>query len=201
MKNAKTPGNVGRPRAFDADQALETAMRLFWTKGYEGTSLTDLTEAMGINRPSLYAAFGNKEELFRKAFERYITRRAPVIEEALNAETARGVAEILLLSSAYALADPVCPGCMSVQSALATGDEATPVKREVELRRAEMEDRLRARFERAQAEGDLPADAKPADLARYLVVVVRGMAVQASAGDCRDSLRGVAQMAMKAWPA
>lgn len=174
-------------------------MRLFWTKGYEGTSLTDLTEAMGINRPSLYAAFGNKEELFRKAFDRYRAGRAPVIDEALNAPTARAVAEILLFSSAYELADPKCPGCMSVQAALATSDEATSVKREVELRRAEMEEQLRERFERAKAEGDLPADAKPCELARYLVVVVRGMAVQASAGACRDSLRGVAEMAMKAW--
>lgn len=200
MENVKTSRSVGRPRAFDVDQALETAMRLFWQKGYEGTSLTDLTEAMGINRPSLYAAFGNKEELFRKAFDRYVASRAPVIDEALNAQTARGVAEMLLLSSAYALADPVCPGCMSVQSALATSDEANPVKRELEMRRAEMEEQLRARFERARTEGDLPADAKPDELARYLVVVVRGMAVQASAGSCRDSLRGVAEMAMKAFP-
>lgn len=175
-------------------------MRLFWTKGYEGTSLTDLTEAIGINRPSLYAAFGNKEELFRKAFERYNAKRAPLIEEALNARTARATAEILLLSSAYALADPVCPGCMSVQSALATSDEATSVKREVELQRAGLEDLLRERFERAQKEGDLPAAANPTELARYLVVIVRGMAVQASAGACRDSLRSVAEMAMRAWP-
>src|SRR6478672_4047067 len=119
MKNAKSPG---RPRAFDPEEALETALRLFWQKGYEGASLSDLTEAMGINRPSLYAAFGNKEELFRKAFDRYAAGPASFWGEALKAPTARAVAEQLLRGCVAAQTDPEGPkGCLAVQGALSCG--------------------------------------------------------------------------------
>src|SRR5438094_9922303 len=106
---------VGRPRAFDVDEALDQALKVFWRKGYEGTSLPDLTKAMGINRPSLYAAFGNKEELFRKALDRYAEGPAAYAAEALNEPTARAVAELLLEGSVNLLTDPRNPrGCLVV---------------------------------------------------------------------------------------
>src|SRR5579864_399381 len=98
--------STGRPREFDIDQALDRALRVFWRKGYEGASLADLTRAMGINRPSLYAAFGSKEELFRKALDRYAEGPAAYVGEALNEPTARAVAQRLLSGTIDLLSDP-----------------------------------------------------------------------------------------------
>src|SRR4051812_21366670 len=127
----------GRPRGFDVDRALDRALELFWRKGYEGTSLPDLTGAMGINRPSLYAAFGNKEQLFRKALDRYAEGPAAYVREALDEPTARAVAERLLGGTADLLTDPRHPGgCLTVQGALACGEAAESVRRELAARRA-----------------------------------------------------------------
>jgi AcrR family transcriptional regulator len=156
---------------------------------------------MGINRPSLYAAFGNKEALFRKAIDRYVDRTAAHVREALKEPTARRVVERLFCGSIALITDPGNPrGCFLVQSALACGDAAEPVRREMVCRRAETEAALRARFERAAAEGDLPSLANPADLARYVATVAHGLAVQAAGGAGREELRRVAELAMRAWP-
>src|SRR4030081_1680148 len=110
---------AGRPRSFDTEKALDRALQVFWRKGYEGTSLPDLTEAMGINRPSLYAAFGNKEGLFRKALDRYAERSGGLMCEAMKEPSARAAAERLLRATADALTDPRNPrGCLAVQAAL-----------------------------------------------------------------------------------
>jgi AcrR family transcriptional regulator len=192
---------IGRPRAFDLDRALDRALEVFWRKGYEGASLSDLTRAMGVNRPSLYAAFGNKEALFRKALDRYVEGPAAYVRAALAEPRARAVAERLLGESVDRLTDPRNPrGCLMVQGALACGEAAESVRRELAARRAAGELAVRRRFERAQADGDLPADCDPADLARYVVTVLRGMAVQAAGGAGREELRRVAEMAMQAWP-
>ncbi len=114
---------IGRPRAFDADQALDRALEVFWRKGYEGATLCDLTGAMGINPPSLYAAFGNKEGLFREVLDRYWRLRTAFWDEALAAPTARRVAEILLRGTAKFLSDPCHPrGCLTVHGALVSGE-------------------------------------------------------------------------------
>ena len=191
----------GRPRTFEVEKALDCALKVFWCKGYEGTSLLDLTEAMGINRPSLYAAFGNKEELFRKALDRYVAGPACHMREALEEPTARAVAERLLRKTADVLTDPCHPpGCLAVQGALSCGEAAESIRQELSARRSAGEAALRERFERAKSEKDLPPGANPADLARYVTTVIQGMAVQAAGGTSRDDLRRVAETALSAWP-
>src|SRR5437773_8333089 len=157
---------VGRPRAFDVDQALDQALKVFWRKGYEGASLEDLTAAMGISRPSLYAAFGNKESLFRRVLDRYAEGPAAHVRAALAAPTARAVAEHMLYGSVDLLTGPRHPrGCLMVQGALACGDQADCVRIELGKRRGDAEAALRKRVARAESEGDVPRDADPADLA------------------------------------
>jgi AcrR family transcriptional regulator len=191
---------IGRPRAFDVDQALDRALKVFWRKGYEGTTLPDLTKVMGINRPSLYAAFGNKEELFRKALDRYDEGPAAYVREALNEPKARAVAERLLAGAIDMVTDRRNPrGCLMVQGALACGEAAESIRRELVSRRLASEAALRKRFERALSEGDLPVDARPADLARYIVAVIQGISVQAAGGASRAELRRVAALALQAW--
>jgi len=192
---------AGRPRAFDVDDALDRALKVFWRKGYEGASLPELTRAMGINRPSLYAAFGNKESLFRKAVARYIEGPAGYSREALQAPTARAVVERLLQGTVNLITDPRNPrGCLLVQGALACGESADSVRRALISRRAASIAALRERFERAQAEGDLPADADAENLARYVATILHGMAVQAASGASRQELLGVVKTALRAWP-
>jgi AcrR family transcriptional regulator len=192
---------IGRPRAFDVDQALDRALDVFWRKGYEGATLCDLTAAMGINPPSLYAAFGNKEGLFRKALDRYWDLQAAARDEALSATTAWGVAEALLRGAAKFLSDPCHPkGCLAVQGALACGGDADCVRKELETRRGANQAHIRERLKRAKKDGDLPADADPAALARYLSTVIEGMSVQAASGASRKELERVAETALRAFP-
>jgi AcrR family transcriptional regulator len=191
----------GRPREFDAETALDRALEVFWRKGYEGASLSELTEKMGISRPSLYAAFGNKEELFRKALDRYTKGPAAYNRDVLNEPTARGVAERLLKKTAEYLTDPCHPpGCLGVQGALSCSEAAESIKKELCGRRAAMEAALKERFERAKQEGDLEPGASPADLALYLATVTQGMSVQAAGGATRDALLKVAAMSLRGWP-
>lgn len=190
----------GRPRAFDKEEALGRALEVFWRQGYEGTSLSDLTAALGINRPSLYAAFGNKEELFRKAVERYSSGPAGYVGEALAAPTAREVAEALLLGTVKMLTDPEIPsGCFLVQAALCSSPEAACVRDALAESRNRGLAAIRERFVRAAAEGDLPAGVKPADLARFIATVMHGLSVQAAGGATRAELKRVAEMALRAW--
>jgi AcrR family transcriptional regulator len=191
----------GRPRAFDTDQALDAALDLFWRKGYEGTSIADLTDAMGINPPSLYAAFGGKEALFRQALDRYEAKHAYFWNAALAAPTAYEAIKTLLEGTAEALSEKKSPrGCLIVQGALSGGDECDPVRQELAARRNKSVTMIRERLARAKREGDLPKDADPASLARYFATVIHGMAVQAVSGVSRPELRRVASTALKAWP-
>ena len=199
MKSETAAAPRGRPRAFDPDAALDRAMHVFWAKGYEGASLSDLTRAMRINRPSLYAAFGNKEQLFRKVLDRYMDGPVAFFGKALAASKARDVVEEIFVGTARMADDPKIPaGCLMVQGALACGDAS--VRKEVAARRAAAEVALRRRLQRAKRDGDLPKNADPAELAHYAMTVVRGMAVQSAGGASHDQLRRVAQIALRAWP-
>jgi AcrR family transcriptional regulator len=191
---------MGRPRAFDADAALDQAMEVFWRHGYEGATIAQLTEAMGINPPSLYAAFGSKEGLLKAALDRYSAKRSCWMEEILSAPTAREVAERMLMGTADTQTDPANPpGCLLVQGGLACGTGSENVPFELAARRAETENQLRDRFVRAKAEGDLKETADPAALARYLSAVNAGMGVMASSGADREALRQVAAVSVKAF--
>jgi AcrR family transcriptional regulator len=191
---------MGRPRTFDADAALDRAMEVFWRHGYEGATIAQLTEAMNINPPSLYAAFGSKEGLLKAALDRYTERRDAWMEEVLGAPTAREVAERLLLGTADAQTDPANPpGCLLVQGGLACGTGSANVPFELAARRTHTEDQLRERFMRAKAEGDLGESADPAALARYLSAVTAGMGVMASSATDRDALREIAAVSLKAF--
>lgn len=193
---------TGRPRKFCTETALDRAMTVFWRHGYEGATLADLTAAMGINSPSLYAAFGSKEGLFRAVLERYDERRRSFMDKVLAARDAYSVAQLFLEGVAEFAADTSGrnpPGCLLLQSGLSCGDQDIPD--EVARHRAEKEAALRARLERAKEEGDLPASADPTTLARYLMTVSNGICVQATTGASVDELREIARMALAAWPA
>lgn len=190
----------GRPRAFDAEAALDKALHLFWEKGYEGTSLADLTSAMGINRPSLYAAFGNKEALFQKALDRYAEQTEPMMSDVLSQPTARAVVETLLNQAANAQCGEAPRGCLLVKSALACSDASVTIQQELNKRRALSEAELCRRFKRAKREGDLPPETNCADLARYITTVLHGLTVQAVGGASSRELRRVVALALKNWP-
>jgi AcrR family transcriptional regulator len=192
---------TGRPRGFCIDTALDKAMTVFWRKGYEGASLADLTEAMGINPPSLYSAFGSKEGLFRAVLERYDERRQGLMDSVLAAPDARSVARLFLEGVAEFAVDTSGrnpPGCLLVQSGLSCSDQDIPDV--LAQHRAEKERALRERFERDRAAGDLPESADPATLASYLVAMANGICVQAAAGASAKALRDVAEFAIAGWP-
>jgi AcrR family transcriptional regulator len=192
---------LGRPRAFDPDQALDRALEVFWRKGYEGTSIADLTAAMGINPPSLYGAFGNKEALFRRALDRYEALHEASWRDALDARTGYEAIERLLMRSAASLGDKRNPpGCLMVQAALCGGEECASVTKELAARREASLALIRERLKRAKRDGDLPEDADPASLARYATTVLHGMAVQAAGGAGRKELERVVATAMRAFP-
>lgn len=196
---ATTTGRVGRPREFNVDDALEAALRVFWEKGYEGASLADLTGAMGITKPSMYAAFGNKEDLFRKVVKLYTDGPASYGYDAMEQASARGVAENLLRGAAVATTRAEAPqGCLGVQGALTTSESGLPARDLLVDWRKDASTRLEARFRRARDEGDLPADQDPRALSTYIMTVAYGIAVQAATGRSTDELRDVADQAVRA---
>jgi AcrR family transcriptional regulator len=197
----KTSRRKGRPRSFDTSKALDRALDVFWRKGYEGASLSDLTHAMGINRPSLYAAFGDKETLFRKALDRYTSGPGAYVTEALDEPTAHGAIERLLRTASDSLTCPGQPrGCLMVQGALSCGEEAESVRKELIMRRGQGEAAIRRRLQRAKAEGELPANANPADLARFFAAVIHGMCIKATSGATRAELHRIVDTALQVWP-
>src|SRR6202163_2070225 len=199
LKEVAVPS--GRTRQFNVDEALDRALEVFWARGYEGATLPELTRAMGINRPSLYAAFGNKEQLFRKALKRYQTGPMAFLTEALRQPTARAVAEAIFSGFVWMQRDrDKARGCLIVSGALACSEEAETVRRELVRLRQAVVTAFRERFERAVQDGDLPAGTDCATLGRYVATVLGGLAVQAASGATEEELRLVSALAMQAWP-
>jgi AcrR family transcriptional regulator len=191
----------GRPREFDVDDALVAALRVFWSKGYEGASMTDLTEAMGITRPSLYAAFGNKEQLFRKALDLYEREKLCYVGQAMEAPTAKGVAERMLVGSMINQTSGEDPkGCLGVISSVACGAEADCIRQEVLERSKIAHEALIDRMRRAVDEGDFDAPVDPEIIANYLKAILQGMSVQAGAGATREDLQRLVDMTLAVWP-
>lgn len=192
----------GRPRAFDREAALEKAMTVFWRHGYEATSMADLTAAMGINPPSLYAAFGDKERLFLEAIERYLANPALPITCLESELTARGAIEKMLQDAARQLVCPSHPpGCMVVIAAMNVSHASAPVQAALAAKRAASLRFLEARLERARAYGELGPGVDVKALARFYATVLQGMTIQAKDGATGDELTAVAARAMRAWPA
>ena len=192
---------IGRPREFDRDAALEAAMLLFWRKGFAATSMNDLCDAMGVRSPSLYAAFGSKEELYLEAMEHYVQTQGAVWNKLAEGETGRAGVENLLIAGSEILpkSRPTPAGCMAMLAAV--GDEwPASVVRVVRKVRLAVLDLLRARLETAMAEGELPASADIDGLGRFYLGVFQGMAIQARDGATKAELRGVVEAAMAAWP-
>jgi AcrR family transcriptional regulator len=192
---------IGRPRSFCKDEALDRALEVFWRKGYEGASICDLTSAMGINPPSLYAAFGNKEGLFCRALERYAALHDSFLSEALAQPTAKDCIAALLRGTADSLTDKKNPpGCLLVQGIAGSGEHAQCLRDDLNARRAAKERMIRERLKQAKTKGELPPIADPAALARFVATIIQGMAVQASGGANRADLRRIADTAMLAFP-
>lgn len=192
----------GRPRAFDRDAALDAATQVFWQKGYTASSMADLCAAMGINAPSLYAAFGSKEGLYEQAIARYCERTGHGIWGGVEAASdARAAVESVLLASAASLPCGEGPaGCMVVLSSVGQeGEERLGAL--VREGRADGPRRLEARLARAVAEGELPEDLDLKAIARFYACVIQGMSIQARDGLGRAELEGIARAAMAAWPA
>jgi AcrR family transcriptional regulator len=195
------PVRTGRPRNFCVDETLDRAMAVFWRHGYEGASVADLTKAMGIGAPSLYACFGSKEGLFRAVVDRYEARRENFMTEILGQPTAQAVAEAFLFGVAGFAADTGGqnpPGCLMLQGALSCCEQE--ITKDMNRRRAEKESLLKKRFDQAKKAGDLPASAQPAVLARYLAAMANGISVQAASGATVKELREVAAVALAGWP-
>ena len=191
----------GRPRSFDRSAALVRAMEVFWTKGYEGASISDLTEAMGIGSPSLYAAFGSKEALFREAIELYGRTEGPAIWDAVeNAPDARSAVARFLTATAHSFSRPGKPrGCMVVLSQLNPTEASASVCAALRENRAQGQSGLERRLRRAVEVGELAPGTDVAALAAFYLTVQQGMSIQARDGASEETLLAVAKGAMAAW--
>jgi AcrR family transcriptional regulator len=193
-ENRKT----GRPIGFDRDAALEAAMLLFWKRGFEGTSMADLTKAMGLNPSSIYAAFGDKHALFSLAVKRYLKTRAQYAAKALQQPTLEKVIRALFNSTVTFLTTPNHPPtCMTLGGAVGCSVEASPARDMMTEIRRQNESAMRERFLLAQKSGELSKDVNVDDYTRYLSTIIAGLSIQAANGSTKAELKRTAQMALQ----
>lgn len=191
---------AGRPRSFDRDAALGQAMRVFWDRGYEATSMGDLTTAMGIGSPSLYAAFGSKEQLFREAVALYDATLGAAVDRALTREPTARAAVAAILRANTRIADADGPaGCMIVVAATNCTDANAPVRDLLATRRDEGLRDLRLRLDRGVRDGDLPPDTDTEAVAAYYTAVNQGLSIRARDGASQAELTRTADLAMATW--
>jgi AcrR family transcriptional regulator len=193
------PRGRGRPRGFEEDQALDRAIRVFWEHGYEGAPVSELAGAMGINKPSLYAVFGSKEELFRRAVARYQDTYVAYAAATLEQPTAYAVIESYLCAAVAALTSGGHPpGCLSIQGGLSCSAANSGISEFLAEYRAVFEGTLAERLARAKKEGDLAPGTDTAALARFVVTLGQGLAVHAAAGAGREDLEAAVDIALRA---
>jgi len=188
----------GRPRSFDEDRAIDAAMRVFWEKSFEGTTMTDLTDATGLSRSSIHAAFGSKEGLFLKAVERYRSEQMGHIPKALAEPTLPRTIEALFRGMVNALSIPGNPkGCLSIHGALACGTDCELVTQVMAKWRRSNGNLIKERIQQAQREGELHRDVNAADYARYIATIMMGIGMQAVNGAGRAELTRTVDMALQ----
>lgn len=191
----------GRPRGFDRDAALLAATRLFWARGYDGTSLSDLTTAMGISPSSFYAAFGDKKSLFGEAVQGYMRRYTAIYIEAVRCETAREAAERILRDSADEFTDENRPmSCLVVSAAIQGGTDTIDVRKTLEEHQRALAAILAERIEQDKNAGILHADLDTAVLTDWVRTTWEGLSNQSNAGMPRPRLHDIITLAMNAWP-
>ena len=192
----------GRPLSFDREHALQQAMLLFWRHGYEATSLTQLTAAMGITPPSLYAAFGDKKTLFRESVNRYLS--GPVTAESMiaNAASAHDAARQLLLGAVIGFTGTQTPpGCLLASSAISCSEAANDIQTELAAIRGKIELCLRNKIAHAVKSGELATTIDADAYAGHTMAVIQGLSTLARDGASREKLMGIVEIAMCAWPA
>jgi AcrR family transcriptional regulator len=192
---------MARPREFDEDEVLQQALHVFWERGYESASLSDLLDAMGLTKSSLYKAFGSKEELFQRVTDRYHRDYLGFRKDALSEPTPRRIVERLL----YGLADlhtgrNTPPGCLETGAALACSPESESIRVQLAQNRERFRLLLRDRLEATRDAGPLPAGMTSEYAASLVAALIQGMAVQAKSGASREDLRRIVKAFLLTWP-
>lgn len=201
MKTVASTKTLGRPRKFDKDLALDTALQVFMQKGYEATSLTDITEALGINRPSVYAAFGNKEELFAQALAKYNQGPIAYLNDVLSEKTSRDVVKELLMKSVELLTCAEQPrACLAIQSSISSELAVAGIQQNIVDGLHQIEVNIKNRFDQAIAQGDLPKDTDSWLLTKYVTTIHKGLSIQASNGTSAEELYGIVEITLQSWP-